>query len=79
MIEYKDGQKVVAKLMITEGGTGYRGRKAAVFPDKHYIHAHKGDKGVVIYVDDDGYPTVSWEPAGTATIVSSQEIEFCEW
>ena len=79
-MEWKEGQKVRAVKRITEGGTGNNGSPDAQFPESNYIHAEKGDLGVVEGVDD-GCPTVRFWPKGTATIVSGQagvEVELLD-
>lgn len=66
------GAKVFASEMITESGQG-KGDPTSKFPDSHYIHARKGDSGVVEGIDD-GHATVRFQPSNTATIVSDSEI-----
>ena len=75
------GDKVVAKEVITEGGSNTPDPKAR-YPDYDYIHAEKGDVGIVEYIDDStidhfgvALPTVRFEKTGTATIVHLDEIK----
>lgn len=39
-----------------------------------WIHAEKGDTGIVEYVSYDGYPTVRFKKSGTATLVAVYEL-----
>lgn len=39
-----------------------------------WIHAKKGDIGIVEYVSYDGYPTVRFKKSGTATLVAVYEL-----
>lgn len=76
-VEFVVGQKVRALKEVTEGGEGHDGDPAAKFPEANYIHAREGELGEIEGIDDD-YPTVRFEPSGTATLVGSGEIEVVE-
>jgi len=81
--ELKVGDTVVATRTVTEGGCTCRKvctctvDPTAKFPDYNYIHAEKGDIGIVEYIDSStianvgvALPTVRFEKTGTATMVS---------
>ncbi len=80
---HKD-QKVRATRQITEGGGTLPGDPTVkmctedagpTFPS-NYIHAEKGELGVVIYISAvQNIPTVRFERTGTATVVDRAEIE----
>lgn len=73
--KYRVGMVVRALGTITDGGAPrYEGRDNAVMPDPDFIHARKGMRGVVEYVEDDGVPTIRF--TGGATIVGDAEIEI---
>lgn len=72
---YEKGDKVVARHEVTERGIGTIGDPDAAFPDAAYIHAVEGDRGTVVHVNVDGYPTVRFERTGTATIVHPDEVK----
>ncbi len=48
--------------------------RSPVIAEDH-IHAEKGDTGVIIHVEDDGWPTVRFERTGTATMVTPREVK----
>lgn len=81
---FKEGQKVRAVKVVTEGGLGFDGDPKAnigigandrTFIPSNFIHATPGDIGVVVFVDEIGLPTVRFERTGTATMVGHEEIE----
>ena len=61
------GDKVVAVSEIVEED----------FPEKGNTHTHASpdDTGTIVYVDDNGFPTVRFDKTGTATIVFPDEIK----
>lgn len=44
--------------------------------DPNYVHARKGEKGEIVYIDNDGHPTVRFLRTKTATVVADSEIEI---
>lgn len=71
IMEWEEGQKVRATRRITEGGICHSGSVDAKFGELGYIHAEKGDLGVV--VGHSGVcPTVQFSPKGTLTIVNGK-------
>jgi hypothetical protein len=78
---FKVGEKVVALHNIVEGGAGTKGNPDAPFlrddeADPSYIHAFKGDEGVV---EDVGYVEpgtvfVRYTKRGTSTITDVSEV-----
>lgn len=72
------GSRVKATRQITEAGGDVAGDPAAEFPAPNYIHAEKGEPGVVEHVDGDGEPTVRFDRTGTATVVAAREVESTE-
>lgn len=71
---YEVDDLVVARHEVTERGIGTVGDPDAEFPDPAYIHAVEGDRGTVVHINCDGYPTVRFERTGTATIVHPDEV-----
>lgn len=69
------GLWVKARRHITESGEA-GGDESAVFPAPDYVHARPGDHGEIVYVDEEGYPTVQFNRTGTATIVGHSDIEL---
>jgi hypothetical protein len=70
---YEVGQNVIAVKVITEDGAS-EGSQEAEFPDGNYIHAVGGDRGEVLHLNDDNFPTVRFARTGTATLVGLDEI-----
>jgi hypothetical protein len=71
---FRVGQSVKATRQITEAGGVIIGDEAAKFPDPAYIHANRGDSGIVEHIDGDGEPTVRFDRTRTATVVALAEI-----
>jgi len=68
------GQRVRARRRITEGGKRHPGKSDAEFPDLNFIHAERGDEGIIECIDKkQGLTTVRFSP-GTSTVVSPKEI-----
>lgn len=73
--QYIVGDIVVAKKHIIEDGFGKHVEGAD--PDAPWLHAAKGQRGIVIYVDpDDFIPCVRFFDSGTATDCGFGQIEF---
>ena len=72
---HPEGTRVQALETITEGGQG-PGDPQAEFPRPDYIHALKGDEGVIMGIDPalGNLPTVRFDRKGTATLVRWEEI-----
>lgn len=69
---FKVGDRVVAMRTIAESGG--QGDPKAKFPSESFVHATRGDVGVVVGMDGDGVPTVRFIRKGHATIVDASEI-----
>ena len=69
--DYMNHDLVVGDLVIAKNEQEETG-----FYDKgeNWIHAEKGDMGIVEYISHDGYPTVRFKKSGTATLLSINEI-----
>lgn len=79
---YAKGTRVVARVVVTEDGTGQGDPKIAPpEPGDHFapdfVHAMPGELGTVGGVDD-GTPTVRFDRHNTATIVGDHEIRPLE-
>lgn len=72
--DVSDGDPCIAMKQITESGGA--GDPDATFPQPGYIHAEKGDEGVVDGVDPACGVTVRFHRTGTATLVSMEEVSF---
>tara|TARA_R110000787_G_scaffold233992_5_gene340851 strand:+ start:4693 stop:5160 length:468 start_codon:yes stop_codon:yes gene_type:complete len=73
---YKVGDVVEALELIDEAGFAEHVPGASK-ADEPWIHAEKGDEGVVVYVaPEDGIPCVRFLSSGTATDVAFESIKM---